>query len=70
MDEPKVKPGTYPYKPAEEHRICRVCGCTDDHACIVEGDPEKGEDIILTCYRVEPDLCSTCAEKGGEDIPE
>lgn len=30
--------------------VCRVCGCTDDHAC------EGG------CYWVEPDLCSRCAE--------
>lgn len=28
---------------------CRVCGCTDDHAC------EGG------CWWVEADLCSTCA---------
>jgi hypothetical protein len=31
-------------------RSCRVCGCTDDHAC------EGG------CSWVEPDLCSACAE--------
>lgn len=30
---------------------CRMCGCTDDHAC------EGG------CYWVEEDLCSQCAEK-------
>ncbi len=59
----------YPYKPAEEKRVCRVCGCTDDNACIVEGG--EGEDIISTCYWVEADLCSACAEctapirKGG-----
>ncbi len=29
---------------------CRVCGCTDEHAC-------PGG-----CYWVEPDLCSACAE--------
>lgn len=32
---------------------CRVCGCTDDHAC------EGG------CWWVEPDLCSACAEENG-----
>lgn len=32
-------------------RRCRVCGCTDDHAC-------PGG-----CYWVEYDLCSACAEK-------
>jgi len=30
---------------------CRICGCTDEHAC------EGG------CYWVEEDLCSACAEK-------
>lgn len=28
---------------------CRVCGCTDQHAC------------AGGCYWVEPDLCSACA---------
>jgi transcriptional regulator with XRE-family HTH domain len=36
---------------AADVRKCRVCGCTDDHAC------EGG------CYWVEADLCSKCAEK-------
>jgi hypothetical protein len=32
---------------------CRICGCTDNNACIgVEGP----------CYWVEDDLCSACAE--------
>lgn len=36
---------------------CRECGCTEHHAC------EDG------CYWVEPDLCSSCADKkGGEWI--
>jgi hypothetical protein len=29
---------------------CRVCGCTDRHAC------------TPPCHRVEEDLCSTCLE--------
>ncbi|MEG0943251.1 MAG: hypothetical protein RSF86_06435 [Angelakisella sp.] len=33
---------------------CRVCGCTDDHAC-------PGG-----CYWVAPDLCSRCADGGDE----
>lgn len=33
---------------------CRVCGCTDDHACI--------DDVVGPCWWVEPDLCSHCAE--------
>lgn len=35
-------------------RRCRVCGCTDDHACV---DPEFG-----ACWWVEADLCSHCGE--------
>ncbi len=32
--------------------VCRVCGCTDDKACLSEdGDP---------CWWVELDLCSFC----------
>lgn len=31
--------------------ICRVCGCTDDNACITD----KG-----SCSGVFPDLCSAC----------
>ncbi|MGV2886202.1 hypothetical protein [Paenibacillus taichungensis] len=33
--------------------VCRVCGCTDNNACVVLGDP---------CYWVndEHDLCSAC----------
>ena len=40
---------------------CRVCGCDDLHACIVEGGP--GEDILKTCSWVEPGLCSACVER-------
>jgi hypothetical protein len=36
-----------------DERKCRVCGCTDSHAC------PSG------CYWVEEDLCSACAEKEG-----
>lgn len=32
-------------------RTCRICGCTDDHAC-------PGG-----CYWVEEDLCSECVGK-------
>jgi hypothetical protein len=38
---------------------CRVCGCTEENACI---DPDTGE----PCYWVEPDLCSVCAEKEND----
>ncbi len=43
-------------KESTEPRKCRVCGCTDDHAC------EGG------CYWVEDDLCSSCV--GAEEPPE
>ncbi|QAT44140.1 hypothetical protein EQM06_09660 [Aminipila luticellarii] len=39
-----------------KNRKCRVCGCTQDHAC-------PGG-----CYWVEDDLCSKCA--GTEQIQE
>jgi hypothetical protein len=31
---------------------CRVCGCTQDRACVSEDGP---------CWWVEADLCSACA---------
>lgn len=40
---------------------CRVCGCDDLHACIVEGGP--GEDILKPCSWVDPGLCSACVER-------
>lgn len=46
-------------KKAIETRVaagaCRLCGCTDDHAC------------PAGCYWVEPNLCSACAP---EEAPE
>jgi len=32
-------------------RKCRICGCTDNRACMSSRGP---------CYWVEPDLCSGC----------
>ncbi len=32
---------------------CRVCGCTDDNAC------------LGGCWWIEPDLCSACADSEG-----
>ena len=37
---------------------CRVCGCTDDKACL---DKDTGE----ACHWVEKDLCSSCEEKAA-----
>lgn len=34
---------------------CRICGCTDDNACV---DMET----YTTCFWVEDDLCSSCVE--------
>jgi hypothetical protein len=41
-------------------RRCRVCGCTDDNACLTAAGP---------CCWVAPDLCSACAAKGGYVLP-
>ncbi len=38
--------------------ICKVCGCTEDNACMTPDGP---------CYWVEPDLCSTCAADEAEE---
>jgi hypothetical protein len=46
-------------------RSCRVCGCTDEEACLYiweDGEPH-------TCYWVEPDLCSECATPDAGDEP-
>lgn len=54
---PRVVPGT-----------CRVCGCTDEHACVLEwipldrfaaGDGELPVPAV-TCSWVESDLCTRC----------
>ena len=34
-----------------DQRICRVCGCTNECACMTESGP---------CWWVEEDLCSAC----------
>jgi hypothetical protein len=38
-------------------RTCRVCGCTDNRACV---DAATGD----ACYWVDKDLCSACEGKG------
>jgi hypothetical protein len=35
---------------------CRICGCTEEKACLSGGVP---------CHWVEPDLCSACATATG-----
>lgn len=39
-------------KALDAQRRCRVCGCTDDNACMPH-----------SCYWVEEDLCSECVGK-------
>lgn len=36
----------------DDMRACRVCGCTQNNACVIAGVP---------CHWVEPNLCSACA---------
>jgi len=48
-------------------RACRVCGCTDDQACVwfeVRGD---GSSIERRCSWTAPDLCSECSECEAPD---
>jgi hypothetical protein len=50
-------------EPPDGVRRCRVCGCTDDHACIDTVTCEP-------CHWVEPDLCSVCADRQGAEDQE
>lgn len=38
-------------------RRCRVCGCTQNQACVTDAGP---------CHWVAPDLCSGCAAEQFE----
>jgi hypothetical protein len=49
-----IKDGFIREESSGQPGVCRVCGCTDDHACIT---PESG----IPCSWLEPDLCSACA---------
>ena len=40
----------WPKEKLQQRGVCRLCGCTEDHAC------------DNACVWVAPDLCSTCAE--------
>lgn len=42
----------------QEEAKCRLCGCTEECACI---DPFNGE----PCHWVAPDLCSACSPLGA-----
>ena len=43
-------------RPRRRKGACRICGCTENDACLVEIDGE-----VVACRWVEPDLCSACA---------
>jgi hypothetical protein len=40
------------FDPQYDTRYCRVCGCTDEKACMTPAGP---------CHWVDVDLCSACA---------
>lgn len=48
----RIREGDPAPRPLAE-RVCRVCGCTQNHAC------EGG------CWWINDDLCSSCAAKEG-----
>jgi hypothetical protein len=41
-------------------KACRVCGCTDDQACVWFEARGDGSVIRRRCSWVAPDLCSEC----------
>jgi len=47
------------YRLSSRPGVCRVCGCTNQHAC---WDPVTER----PCHWVEPDLCSVCAAIAAE----
>ena len=50
-----------------EH-VCRSCGCTDDHACVViDAPPTARHQPGTPCWWIEDDLCSACGKSGDLD---
>lgn len=44
-----------------DERSCRVCGCTENRACLhKDGTP---------CGWVDDDICTVCADDGTADLP-
>lgn len=43
---------------AQSSPACRVCGCTDQRACV----RMRGTDLPEVCGWAEPDLCTACIE--------
>ena len=48
---------------------CRVCGCDDLRACMVEVTQKGGAVVETPCWWVESDLCSGC-ELAGDRQPD
>lgn len=46
---------------SEPEATCRVCGCVENRACVVEGEP---------CAWAEPDLCTACVGKEAPAEPD
>jgi ParB family chromosome partitioning protein len=54
-EEGEESPSTAPEEfGLDQGWVCRVCGCTDEHACETEDGP---------CHWAEPNLCSACVGK-------
>lgn len=48
-----------PQAPPPPAGVCRVCGCTDEEACVTWSGELAGA-VKATCSWVERDLCSRC----------
>jgi hypothetical protein len=52
----------------ESERTCRVCGCSDEDACVTEPN-YRGNGIPIeggNCFWVDSDLCSACVPMNEE----
>lgn len=50
--------------------VCRLCGCTDSTACVLEATQKNGATVVQPCWWVEDDLCSGCESLEQEELPE
>lgn len=57
-DKPPVQIGTIRREVYSVPQKCRVCGCTENNACLTEAG---------ACSWVEPDLCSACHDVSRQD---
>ena len=58
---PRLEQDGYRLVPDPDSQVCRMCGCTDERACIEisSGQP---------CSWTEPGLCSACDPIGGPGL--